>query len=47
MYKNGCNFATEIRKDSDWDKKRREDRLESQTYENSLNHLTLFKSFHN
>ena len=21
LYKNGCNFATEIRKDSDWDKK--------------------------
>ena len=40
-----CNFATEIRKDSDW--KRRDDGLESQTYENSLNHLTLFKSFHN
>ena len=21
LYKNSCNFATEIRKDSDWDKK--------------------------
>ena len=21
MYKKGCNFATEIQKDSDWDKK--------------------------
>ena len=44
---NCYNFATEIRKDSDWDKKVRGG-LESQTCKNSLNHLTtLFKSFHN